>query len=145
MEFEMSPAQKENVSIIMEQYFRIHKALVQESAGMAAEEARPLSDALERLRSDDPEGTMKDLTGPAAESLEGLLSGDIAKARDAFKVLSRAMAGFIKGPGREAALSSGMKLYYCPMADERWIQREGDLQNPYLGKDMLICGSEEKI
>ena len=93
----------------------------------------------------DPKGELKDITGPVQESLGGLMSGDIAKARDSFKILSRAMVGFIKGPGREEALSSGIKLYYCPMADERWIQKEGDLQNPYLGKDMLICGSEEKI
>jgi hypothetical protein len=30
------------------------------------------------------------------------------------------------------------------MKEERWLQKEEDVRNPYLGKDMLICGTEEK-
>jgi hypothetical protein len=31
----------------------------------------------------------------------------------------------------------------CPMASARWIQKKGELRNPYYGKSMLDCG--EKI
>ena len=84
------------------------------------------------------------IADPVEKSLSGLDSGNLQAARDAFKGLSRTLVGYIKGPGREYARSSGIKIYYCPMTKERWLQKGADLQNPYLGKDMLICGSEEK-
>jgi hypothetical protein len=31
------------------------------------------------------------------------------------------------------------------MAEEWWMQRGTDLKNPYLGKEMLLCGTEEKF
>jgi hypothetical protein len=31
----------------------------------------------------------------------------------------------------------------CPMAEAKWVQKKGDLRNPYYGKSMLECG--EKI
>ena len=79
------------------------------------------------------------------DSLPGLLSEDLQKARGSFKTLSRTMVDFVKGPGREEALSSGIKIYFCPMEKERWLQKGTALKNPYLGKDMLICGTEEKL
>jgi hypothetical protein len=41
--------------------------------------------------------------------------------------------------------SKGIKAYICPMENEWWIQKEGDLKNPYLGKEMWTCAVEEKI
>jgi hypothetical protein len=31
----------------------------------------------------------------------------------------------------------------CPMAEAKWVQKKGNLRNPYYGKSMLECG--EKI
>jgi hypothetical protein len=61
---------------------------------------------------------------------------DIAALRAAFKPLSEGFAGMEIPPG--------YALAYCPMADDdrgaRWIQKKGEIANPYFGSSMLICG-----
>jgi multidrug efflux pump subunit AcrA (membrane-fusion protein) len=130
---------------LIENYIKIHSALVSESVTEVAAEARSMSDELEKIRASDKAGEFRDITGPVEDSLSGLLSDDLQMARDSFKALSRVMIVFVKGSGREYAVSSGVKVYFCPMAEERWMQRGMELKNPYLGKDMLICGTEEKL
>ncbi len=65
-------------------------------------------------------------------------------ARDAFKPLSAAVIGLMKlvPPTTEAAPA----LYEatCPMAKANWLQTTKDIANPYMGKDMLECGSIER-
>jgi hypothetical protein len=133
------------VSGLMEQYLKIHAALVSESVDEAAAESRAMSDQLEKIRASDKAGKINDIAGSIEDSLPGLLSGDLQTARDSFKGVSRGMIDLVRSAGREDAVSSGIKLYFCPMAEEWWMQRGTELKNPYLGKDMLICGTEEKL
>ena len=35
----------------------------------------------------------------------------------------------------------GYGTAYCPMAKSWWIQKDGTINNPYFGKQMLTCGS----
>jgi hypothetical protein len=133
------------VSALLENYIKIHAALVSESVTEVATESRSMSSELENIRASDGAEKFKDITDPLEDSLTGLLSGDLQTARDSFKSLSSAMIDLVKSSGREYALSSGVKVYFCPMAEERWMQRGEELKNPYLGEDMLICGTEEKL
>ncbi len=138
---------KEQAALMREavdDYLRIHAALVEESADGVAEGARALSETVRKLKESDPGGSLRKITRPIEESLDGLLSGDLVKARDSFAALSRVMAAYVRGTGRADALAAGVKLFFCPMKEEFWLQKAGDVQNPYLGKDMLICGNEEK-
>ncbi len=32
-------------------------------------------------------------------------------------------------------------VYYCPMVDASWLQKEEGTRNPYYGAKMLKCGS----
>ena len=38
----------------------------------------------------------------------------------------------------------GYAVAFCPMADDdrgaRWVQKKGEIANPYFGSSMLICG-----
>jgi multidrug efflux pump subunit AcrA (membrane-fusion protein) len=133
------------VSGLIENYIRIHAALVSESVSEVAAESRSMSGELEKIQASDKAEKFRDITVPLEDSLPGLMSGDLQMARDSFKALSRVMIGLVKSSGREYALSSGVKVYFCPMAEERWMQRGAELKNPYLGEDMLICGTEEKL
>lgn len=60
---------------------------------------------------------------------------DIKSAREGFKKLSRPMAMW-------AGMSkpNGVDVVYCPMAKASWLQKSGDVRNPYFGKKMLSCG-----
>jgi len=134
-----------NLSALIESYLRIHDALVSESMPEVVEETRILSDNIKKIRHTDPEKKVSEIIARMNVSLTGLLSGDLKQSREAFKTLSRSMMDLIKGPGRESALSSEVKLYHCPMEKEYWIQKGTEMKNPYMGEAMFICGTEEKF
>lgn len=63
---------------------------------------------------------------------------NIDELRTSFKKLSEVyMAN-----GNKKEMQSLQKAS-CPMAEAKWIQKKGELANPYYGKSMLTCG--EKI
>ncbi len=59
----------------------------------------------------------------------------IAPARQSFKELSKPMAlwGTLSKP-------EGIAVAYCSMAPGGWLQKAGELRNPYYGAAMLTCG-----
>lgn len=127
---------------IMGAYFIMHEALISGSPEKVRAQAREISGFNSRLKALDPGGKAAELTSAVDKSLGGLLSGDLEKAKDSFKILSRALVSYVKGSGRDKALASGVKIFYCPMAEQPWLQKTKDVQNPYLGKEMLLCGNE---
>ncbi|HDH02188.1 MAG TPA: efflux RND transporter periplasmic adaptor subunit, partial [Nitrospirae bacterium] len=141
---EMSKEQKKLMAEAVDDYIGIHSALVKESTADVTEGARSLSGTISKIKALDLDGNLEKITRPIEVSIDGLLSGDIVKARDSFAALSRVMAAYVRGAGRTSALSSGIKLYFCPMKEAFWLQKAADVQNPYLGRDMLACGNEEK-
>lgn len=141
---EMSKEQKKLMTEVVDDYTDIHNALVEESPVAVAEGARSLSVTVSKIKVLDPEGNLEKITRPIEDSIDGLLSGDIVKERDSFAALSMVMASYVRGAGRTSALTAGIKLYFCPMKKEFWLQKAADVQNPYLGRDMLVCGNEEK-
>ncbi len=141
----MSREQKKLMTEAVDDYIGIHRALVAESPAAVAERTRSLSGTVDKIKAlVGPEGNLQEIIRPIEDSINGLLSGDIVKERDSFAALSGVMASYIRGAGRTSALSAGIKLYFCPMKEEFWLQKASDVQNPYLGKDMLVCGNEEK-
>jgi RND family efflux transporter MFP subunit len=136
--------QKQMMSGIIDAYMKIHGALVADSPAEVKTYAETLSGATDKLKAADARGALKEVTAAINLALPGLLSGDMTKAKDSFAVLSRAMVSYVKGPGREEARASDIKIFYCPMQKESWLQQGTSVQNPFLGKDMLICGNEIK-
>ena len=65
---------------------------------------------------------------------------------NAFEPASTAVADV----GREHHLhhTASLHVFECPMAPVagkgRWLQRTGELKNPFLGSRMLTCGEELK-
>jgi hypothetical protein len=76
-------------------------------------------------------GDFKALVDKAANA------ADIAAMRKAFKPLSAMVA--------KKGAPEGYGVAYCPMADNNtggyWVQKKGDIANPYFGSSMLRCGS----
>ena len=77
-----------------------------------------------------------------AEAAAGSLakSGDLASAREAFGELSRAL---IAVAATDHRLVEGWEAFSCPMTETfpKWIQPEGEIENPYMGQAMPSCGS----
>lgn len=71
----------------------------------------------------------------------GSNAGNIKHQREHFETLSGEIYDLVK-----AGNNTGQKLYYdnCPMYNDgkggNWISETKQIQNPYLGKEMLTCG-----
>jgi RND family efflux transporter MFP subunit len=135
---------KQMMSGVIDAYMRIHGALVADSPAEVKTYAETLAGATDKLKAADARGNLKEVTAAINRALPGLLSGDMTKAKASFAMLSRTMVEYVKGPGKEEARAQGIKIFYCPMQKESWLQKGTSVQNPFLGKDMLICGNEIK-
>lgn len=63
----------------------------------------------------------------------------IKELRNSFKSLSEI---YIKNG--EVIKNGEIVIAKCPMANARWLQKKGEIQNPYYGANMLQCGEFEK-
>ncbi|MCA9691990.1 MAG: DUF3347 domain-containing protein [Myxococcales bacterium] len=66
---------------------------------------------------------------------------DISTARLGFKKMSDGMIAYLQAHPEHR---EGLEIIHCPMAFNNqgadWVQRKGDILNPYHGKMMLHCG-----
>jgi Cu(I)/Ag(I) efflux system membrane fusion protein len=82
-------------------------------------------------------------TARVVPQLPRLATGDALKAaRRSFEPWSTAVADLLR-PHRAAL---GLHVFQCPMAPVlgkgRWVQRDPQLHNPFLGSTMTNCGTE---
>ncbi len=77
----------------------------------------------------------------AAEALATLGTDDIEAQRLGFGELSRATVAMLTAA---PVVAKNYHLFECPMAKgyKRWAQPGATLENPYMGKKMLTCGTE---
>jgi hypothetical protein len=82
----------------------------------------------------ESQGVLKTLAETAANA------ADIAALRAAFKPLSETIIAM--------ELPKGYAVAFCPMFDKMkggsWVQKQGNIANPYFGKSMLTCGEFKK-
>jgi len=64
-------------------------------------------------------------------------ANSLPEARKGFKALSEPLVEWVK-----KERPAGLSIIYCPMAGAKWVQKEGNISNPYYGKDMLNCGEK---
>lgn len=73
----------------------------------------------------------------ARQAAEGIgAATDLKVAREKFGVLSGALL-----PKFGAARLENVHLFTCGMVNQSWAQRGQKVENPYMGKSMLACGS----
>jgi hypothetical protein len=77
----------------------------------------------------------------AASSLER--ASDLTSARDAFSTLTEAVMAAGKAEGWKDV--EGVRLAFCPMVKRSWLQKEGQIRNPYYGTSMATCGEFKKL
>lgn len=61
----------------------------------------------------------------------------IEDLRNSFKDLSQLFIG--NGKNKEL---EQLQIMSCSMAKAKWVQKKGDIANPYYGKKMLSCGEK---
>jgi hypothetical protein len=87
---------------------------------------------VEAERAEDAKALLPEIVA-AAEGLAN--SGDLGAARAEYFELSKPIGRYRKLAGTEGSI-----VVYCPMAKKAWIQPEGEIGNPYMGKGMPRCG-----
>src|SRR2546425_709441 len=127
-----NPALMEPVKSILDHYLTIQTELAKDSVKALDEHANAIAKAVkgDEMKIRPPEGAKK------AETLDK--AKDLKAAREAFKPLSASLIKYLadnkagKGTYHEA---------YCPMVKASWLQKGKDIKNPYMGKEMLTCGT----
>jgi mono/diheme cytochrome c family protein len=117
-------------SPLVEPAVALQRALAQDTmAGVAAQ-------ATALWRAADAIGAPAAAIAQAARELETQTT--IADARRAFGAISEALIRYLKNAG--TPLADGVRVAYCPMVRQSWLQMDGPLANPYYGAKMLGCG-----
>lgn len=120
----------ESTKAIVASYLQIHAALSADKTDGVSTAAGNIVKEAGRMGASG-EGLVK-----AAKAVES--AANLKAARDAFGPLSDAVI--------EAATADdwkdvgGVKIGYCPMLQKSWIQKDGQVNNPYYGSQMLTCG-----
>ena len=126
------PALMQPVKSVLDHYLVIQTELAKDSVKGLDEHANAIAKA---VKGDD----MKMLSADVAKQAETLAKAkDLKAAREAFKPLSASLIKYLadnkagKGTYHEA---------YCPMVKASWLQKETQIRNPYMGKEMPTCGT----
>jgi Cu(I)/Ag(I) efflux system membrane fusion protein len=69
-------------------------------------------------------------------------AADLKAARDSFGPLTDAVVAAAKADGWKDL--GDVKLAYCPMVKQSWLQKEDKIRNPYYGTAMSGCGEFRK-
>lgn len=115
-------APQESNNLIFTHYLAAQEALARDDHAKA-------TIALQALAKSS-EGDFKKLAQTAANA------ADIKSMRLAFKPLSEAVT--------KLEIPEGLVVASCPMVPAPWVQKDGDIRNPYYGRSMLTCGMINK-
>lgn len=76
----------------------------------------------------------------AAKVLAAMDKGNADDVRKAYGEVSRHIVALL---GAVPSLQQGRHAFRCPMAQgyEKWVQTKPQMENPYMGRRMLQCGS----
>jgi len=125
---------------ILQSYLKVQDALAADKTAGVQAAARAIAASGKKLDA-------KSVTGEHAEHYKHLpmnltkaaeqlaAAKDITAAREAFKELSKPMAMW-----GTMAKPKGVVVMFCAMAKGSWLQKKGEVRNPYYGASMLGCG-----
>ena len=123
------------IANVLTPYFRIQTALVDDRIDTIKNDALLVAQEA---------GSLGASGKPIEEAATALSqTTEIGAAREAFGRLSDAVIAYADGtktsPGADVA------TVYCPMVKKSWLQKNGDVKNPYFGKAMPGCGEKKKV
>ena len=135
----------------LDAYLVLHDALASDQLDAAAAQsfAAAFDRAVAEAPADDPHlwhARMDEVEAvrAAAAALAG--AGDLAAARVAFGEMSVPFVALVRAHGVPAGYD--LARFTCGMAQDVpeggvWMQRDGELRNPYFGAAMLTCGRRD--
>jgi hypothetical protein len=141
-------AEADAYGAMIDRYEAIRLALLNDRLDGVPAEAEALAKGAGALAVDF-DAERAGVPAPAAEEAEALLpevaaaaksvaaAEDLKTARAAFAELTAPLLRY-----RELAGDTAVRVAYCPMAEESWLQKDDEtIGNPYYGQSMAECGS----
>jgi hypothetical protein len=142
--------QTRSVNVILDNYLSLKDALVGDNSAKAANSAKTLLDAFEKLdittQSDSQQKELGEIIEDASEQAEHISenNGNIDHQREHFEILSTDLKDLIVITG------SDRNLYqtFCPMYNNNeggmWLSDSRVVMNPFYGSKMMKCGSVQQ-
>ncbi len=127
---------------ILDDYLTIQQKLKEDTLDGVQPVVVKIATLTEQAKSLDKEHALHQTIANITASAPEMLSGDIQTVREGFKKLSRALTDYVKTADPGGSKTEGLKIFYCPMVKEAWLQKGDAVENPYYGKSMLKCGTE---
>jgi Cu(I)/Ag(I) efflux system membrane fusion protein len=144
-EQEFSPPVRASLATALDAYEEIRSSLAQDTlSGVAASGQRlatALSAALSGLEG-APLEVKQRFRAAADEAKDIGKAENLDQGRKRFSDLSESVVSIVAA---DASLSKERHVFECPMVEagfNKWLQKGDRLENPYMGKKMLSCGSE---
>lgn len=113
---------------------------------LAADELDGVADAAREIETAAKTAGGAGTTAPhfaaiASSAAKIAAASDLSEARAFFGEVSQHVIALLAS---DKAMARGQHVFECPMAQgyKKWVQPSEGLQNPYMGKRMLMCGSE---
>ncbi|HEY5043486.1 MAG TPA: DUF3347 domain-containing protein [Verrucomicrobiae bacterium] len=124
----------EPVKSVYDHYLTIQADLANDTFKGVAENASAIAKAVQG-------DSMKMLPAEVTTQAETLVkASDLKAARAAFKPLSDSLIKYLADHNAKDAYVQ----VYCSMARASWLQKDGNVNNPYFGKAMSKCGEIQK-
>jgi hypothetical protein len=125
----------ESTKAVVASYLEIHAALSADKVDGVKPAAAAI--AKEAAQMGAPGGAIV----TAAKTMES--AADLKAARAALGALSDAVIAAANADDWKDV--SGVKIGYCPMVKKYWVQKDGTVNNPYYGSQMLTCGELKDV
>ncbi|GAB4249543.1 MAG: hypothetical protein Kow00109_25600 [Acidobacteriota bacterium] len=123
------------VDQILQEYFKIHKALASDSTQGIDPAAKRIQELATSAKA--PAAEVQSLLAQIRAAAEKIQGKPLDQAREVFFELSRPLLVYLNS---HHANKAAYYRYFCPMAKKGWIQAEKGTKNPYYGSSMLTCG-----
>jgi len=133
-----NPAAKTTSAAVAGEYTAIQAALAEDSLDQVSRHARTIADLTSAATGEDAEqGSLTTERTAAIHAATDRLAkaGNLKGARAAFGDLSDLLV-----LDNDMIAAEHLKVAYCPMAKEYWLQTGDKIANPYFGSAMLRCG-----
>lgn len=125
------------INQVLQAYFGVEKALVNDNSGLANKEAKGLAHSIEQVKSTQLSAEQKNSIEKLGYNAQHISeSKSIDHQREHFASLSDAIYALVKS----AKIQTTVYRQYCPMKKQYWLNPTAAIQNPYYGKQMLDCG-----
>lgn len=136
--------QSEGLKGVLRGYESVRKALSEDRLADAVKRSAVLAVVAKGVKVAGPGGDSLPKLAQAATALSGMTGRKPDEVRKAFGEVSSAAIELLS---QRPELQEGVHMFECPMAQgyKRWIQPSSQIENPYMGQQMLECGSERKF